>query len=46
MSKTYKWDDKHDPRKDTQKAKQGANELAKMLGRSTKQFWRNIQDKE
>lgn len=42
MGKTYKWDDKQDPRKDTAKAKQDK----KMLGRSTKQFWRNIQDKE
>lgn len=38
MGKTYKWDDKHDPCKDTQKAKQ----QQKVQGRSTKQFWRNL----
>lgn len=38
MSKTYKWDDKHDPRKDTTKARQDK----KAQGRSTKQFWRNL----
>lgn len=42
MGKTYKWDDKHDTRKDTQKAKHDK----KVQGRNTKQFWRNIQDKE
>ncbi len=38
MGKTFRWDDKQDPRKDTQKAKQDK----KQLGRSTKQFWRNL----
>lgn len=38
MSKTYRWDDKQDPRKDTAKAKQDQ----KVQGRSTKQFWRNL----
>lgn len=42
MAKTYRWDDKLDPRKDTQKAKQDK----KMLGRSTKQFWRNVSTKD
>lgn len=44
MGKTYKWDDKQDPRKDTAKAKHDK----KVQGRNTKQFWRNVstQDKE
>lgn len=38
MSKTYRRDDKQDPRKDTAKAKQDK----KVQGRNTKQFWRNL----
>lgn len=38
MGKTYRWDDKHDPRKDTQKAKQEK----KMQGQKEKQFLKNL----
>lgn len=39
MSKSYRWTDKQDPRKDTQKAKQDQ----KMQGRKEKQFLRSIE---
>lgn len=38
MSKTYRWDDKQDPRKTTQKSKQEK----KVQGRKEKQFLRNV----
>ena len=38
MAKTFRWDDKQDPRKDTQKAKQDQ----KVQGRKEKQFLRSI----
>jgi hypothetical protein len=38
MAKTYRWDDKQDPRKTTQKAKQDK----KQQGRINKQFLRSI----
>lgn len=39
MAKSYRWTDKQDPRKDTQKAKQDQ----KVQGRKEKQFLRNIE---
>lgn len=42
MSKTFKYD----PRNPDQQSKKQSKQSEKMLGRSTKQFWRNIQDKE
>ncbi len=38
MAKTYRWDDKQDPRKATQKAKQDQ----KQQGRVNKQFLRTV----
>ncbi len=37
MGKTYRWDDKQDPRKDTQKSKQDK----KLQGQKEKQFFKN-----
>lgn len=42
MSKTFKFD----PRNPDQQNNKQAKQQQKMQGRSTKQFWRNIQDKE
>lgn len=42
MAKTFRWDDKQDPRKTTQKAKQGATELAKQQGRKSKEFLKGL----
>jgi hypothetical protein len=38
MAKTYRWDDKQDPRKDKQSAKLKVKEQ----GKAVKQFWRNV----
>lgn len=38
MAKTFRWDDKQDPRKDTQKAKQDQ----KQAGRKSKEFLKGL----
>lgn len=38
MSKTYKWDERNDPRS----SKQSAKLKAKEQGKQTKAFWRNV----
>ena len=39
MAKTYRWDDKHDPRKDTQKAKADKKQQGQKDKQLNRKFW-------
>ena len=42
MSKTYRWDDKLDPRKDTQKAKADKKQQGQKNKQQQRQFWQTM----
>lgn len=42
MSKTYRWTDKDDPRKDTQKAKADKKQQGQKDKKLNRQFWQTM----